>query len=149
MHNREELIERFHEKTKRQLLKEFVKTGGVKAKAILLLLDGSEETVIASKNLPPILHLQDDDFRKTFAKVGRIKKYFVKTIEEDGYDVLCMFHVEFVEGQERLHTFLSKGEGLKETDVFEYHVVRETSFVLADGTLQFGKARFELQKSDF
>ena len=149
MHNREALIERFHEKTKRQLHKEFVKTGGVKAKAILLLLDGLNETVIATKDLPPILHLQDDDFRKTYAKVGRIKKYFVKNIEEDGYDVLCMFQVEFVEGEERLHTSLSKGEGLKETDVFEYHVVRETSFVLADGTLQFGKARFELQKSDF
>ena len=149
MHKHEELIERFHEKTKRQLHKEFVKTGGVKAKAILLLLDGSEETVIASRNLPSILHLEGEDFQKTYAKLGRIKKHFVKTIEEDGYDVLCMFQVEFVEGEERLHTSLSKGEGLKETDVFEYHVVRETSFVLADGTLVFGKPSFELQQSDF
>jgi hypothetical protein len=110
-----------------------------------------KEAGISSKGISEELnlHLEPGDFQKAYAKLGRIKKHFVKTIEEDGYDVLCMFHVEFVEGQERLHTFLSKGEGLKETDVFEYHVVRETSFVQADGTLVFGKPSFELQQSDF
>ena len=143
MGNHQELIENFHENMRNQLLKEYQKNGTIKPKIILLLLNHEDKPNYIYKRVSKIL-LGDDLEIRGHHKLKKEIKRLVDGVEEDGYDVLSLYHVEYHDDHERLYTTLRQGKDLKQIDIHEYELIKGSMFVLPDGSFERGRPRLEL-----
>jgi hypothetical protein len=143
MDNHQELIENFHENMRNQLLKEYQKNGTIKPKIILLLLNYEDKPNYIYKRVSKVL-LGNDPEISGYLKLKKEMKRLIKGVEEDGYDVLSLYHVEYHDEDERLYTSLRKGKDLKQIDIHEYELIKDSTFVLPDGSIERGRPRLEL-----
>jgi hypothetical protein len=143
MNKHGEMIEKFHERMKNQILKEYHDNGTIETKVILLLLDPNEKPVLTYKTVPRILN-SDDNFTEKYLALQKDIRKLADASAGDGYDVVCLLHVEYDAEMERVHTSLKKGENLRESDIFEYRLVKGSTCVQADGSIMKEKPKFEL-----
>jgi hypothetical protein len=146
--NCDELIEKFHENARNQLLKEYQKNGTIRPKVILLLLNHENKPNYIYKRVPRIL-LNDDPDIRNYAQLKKDIKNLVKGVQEDGYDVLSLYHVEYNDSDNRLYTSLKQGDKLKQVDIYEYDLVTDMSFVLPDGSIERGRPKLELVQTNW
>ncbi len=126
-----------------QLLKEYQKNGTIRPKVILMLLNHENKPNYIYKRVPRIL-FNDDPEIKNYAQLKKDIRNLVKRVQEDGYDVLSLYHVEYNDSDNRLYTTLKQGDELKQVDIFEYDLVTDMSFVLPDGSIERGRPKLEL-----
>jgi hypothetical protein len=143
MDKHQELIEKFHENMRNQLLKEYQKNGTIKPKIILFLLNHEDKPNYIYKRASKVL-LDNDPEIRGYHKLKKEMKSLIKGVEEDGYDVLSLYHVEYHDDHERLYTTLRQGKDLKQIDIHEYELIKDSMFVLPDGSIERGRPRLEL-----
>lgn len=136
MENHRELIEKFHEDAKNQVLKEFQNNETIEPKVILLLLNHDDKPVYFTQTVPTML-LDDDPDGTVIEEQEKDITKLITSLEVNGYDVLSLFRVEY-DQMGRVYAYLKKGANLKEKQTFEYQLLKESSFVQADGKLVTG-----------
>jgi len=142
--DKEELIRKFHQKMKNQILKEYKRQGNIKNKVILLLIDGDNSPTISVKNISGFLNEDGERLEIAMKKLQYEVNGFIHMVERDGYDVLSLYHVEYCEDDDEIYTSLKFGEGLETMKMCRYQIVRESTKVLSDGSLQMSEPKFEL-----
>jgi len=141
--NREELIEKFHESAKNQFIKEYQKNGTIKPKIILFLMNHEDKPNYIYKRVPKIL-LDRDPEMKNYIQLKKEMKKMVEGVEEDGFDVLSLLHVEYDDEDGSLYTSLKHGKNLRTCDIYEYKLIKGSTFVLPDGSFEREKPKIEL-----
>jgi hypothetical protein len=68
----------------------------------------------------------------------------VEGVEEDGFDVLSLLHVEYDDDDGSLYISLKHGKNLRTFDIYEYKLIRGSTFVLPDGSFEREKPKIEL-----
>jgi hypothetical protein len=142
--DKEELIRKFHQKMKNQILKEYKRQGNIKNKVILLLIDGDNSPTISVKNISGFLNEEGERLEIAMKKLQYEVNGFIHMVERDGYDVVSLYHVEYCEDDDEIYTSLKFGEGLETMKMCRYQIVRESTKVLSDGSLQMSEPKFEL-----
>jgi len=142
--DKEELIRKFHQKMKNQILKEYKRQGNIKNKVILLLIDGDNSPTISVKNISGFLNEEGERLEIAMKKLQYEVNGFIHMVERDGYDVVSLYHVEYCEDDDEIYTSLKFGEGLESMKMCRYQIVRESTKVLSDGSLQMSEPKFEL-----
>lgn len=143
MDNHQELIEISHDKTKNQLLKEYQKNGTINPKIILMFLDHEDRPNYIYKRAPKILWDLDPEM-KNYIQLKKEMKKMVEGVEEDGFDVLSLLHVEYDDDDGSLYISLKHGKNLRTFDIYEYKLIRGSTFVLPDGSFEREKPKIEL-----
>jgi hypothetical protein len=129
---------------KNQILKEYKRQGNIKNKVILLLIDGDNSPTISVKNISGFLNEEGERFEIAMKKLQYEVNGFIHMVERDGYDVVSLYHVEYCEDDDEIYTSLKFGEGLESMKMCRYQIVRESTKVLSDGSLQMSEPKFEL-----
>lgn len=142
--DKEELIGKFHQKMKNQILKEYKRQGNIKNKVFLLLIDGDNSPTISVKNISGFLNEEGERLEIAMKKLQYEVNGFIHMVERDGYDVVSLYHVEYCEDDDEIYTSLKFGEGLETMKMCRYQIVRESTKVLSDGSLQMSEPKFEL-----
>jgi hypothetical protein len=142
--DKEELIRKFHQKMKNQILKEYKRQGNIKNKVILLLIDGDNSPTISVKNISGFLNEEGERLEIAMKKLQYEVNGFIHMVERDGYDVVSLYHVEYCEDDDEIYTSLKFGKRLESMKMCRYQIVRESTKVLSDGSLQMSEPKFEL-----
>ena len=141
--NNNELTKHFHKRMKKQIVKEYMKNGIITPKMVLVGLDSMGSPVITYKKVNTILNfLNDDDFhtKNTVNKI--VRRDFIKSFKDDGYEVVSYFHVDYDEDGE-VFTNLKYGENL-EKDMIHHYEIEHDTIVQEDGTLKMDNVVFRL-----
>ena len=142
MKKHQELIEKFHEKAKNQLIKEYQKCGTINSKIILLLLNHEDKPFYIYKRLPNIF-LGGYPVNENYIQARTELRKMFQEVEEDGFNLLSFFRVHFDE-PDSLYTFLKRGKDVHEGDHYRYNLIIGSTFVLPDGSFEREKPKLEL-----
>jgi hypothetical protein len=131
-----------------QLLKEYQKNGTIKSKVVILLLDFCDKPISTYKTLPNMLN--EKGANKEIYNHNRDEiRNLIDEVKGDGYDILSLFHVEYCDKSERLYTFFKKGIDLTDSEIFVYDLIKDSTFVLPDGSIELGRPRLELLQTNW
>jgi len=140
-----ELMKKFREEMKEQILKEYKKTGRINTKIVLLAVDDEKTPVLCVKKIPSVCSNIGDDFYEEFVKSQKSIKKLIKNVEEDGYTILSSYEMEFVEDKDEEYVFtrMKYGTNLDKTDIKNYQFVKQPSIVSENGEIVIGTTTLE------
>jgi hypothetical protein len=131
-----------------QLLKEYQKNGTIKSKVVILLLDFCDKPISTYKTLPNMLNEKGAN-REIYIHNRDEIRNLISEVKIDGYDILSLFHIEYCDKSDHVYTFFKKGIDLTDSAVFVYDLIKDSTFVLPDGSIELGRPRLELLQTNW